>query len=155
MKLGPTDQRLGKWGGKMNRRFGLKTLFVLVGLIALALAVYRWDQNSERSSSIRNDLQLTDDQRLDVVFTETLSTVDPWATREKAIVVVDIGDRYRLAELHREMTSSDPDVFEWSVGSVRTRESDGTYIWRRFLRDFDHRPTITEVDDFRDWVAQW
>ena len=107
------------------------------------------------ADAIRNDLQLAKDESLSVVQVETFDPTDPWQTQQKAVVVIQSPAGYRLAEVHQELTSTDPNVFEWSIGTARTRNFAGVDVWLRFVRRFDHDPTVAEIDEFKAWVDQW
>ena len=72
------------------------------------------------------------------------------------VVVIQNGQDYKLAFIYRDPASSNYNFQRWEIGFVMVSAMEGyPGGGGPFSRTFDHFPTDKDIQDLRDWIAQW
>ncbi|MCA9173160.1 MAG: hypothetical protein KDB14_01535 [Planctomycetales bacterium] len=131
-------------------RFSLRTLLVMVTLLALAIVCWRTMTHATIARALRQDLALPRTTSLKLLeFRKELAT-----ERDVALFVTHDGQQYELSQASRHVISPLANS-KWTVDQVSIFYTDGFEQWELFARTYDHFPTRAEIQEFRQWLAQW
>ncbi len=119
---------------------------------AIAIKVC-WKVESALEKQVRQELTLASSERLFVLERHPEKSKDN--DLKELVVVIQNGQEYKLAFIYRDPTSSNHNFRRWEIGFVMVSGTEGYPGGGPFSRTFDHFPTDKDVQDLREWIAQW
>ena len=121
---------------------------VIIGVVLSSCGPFP-EVNQAWRTTFRTDLQLGDKASITLVSHQYADDV------EAAITLVSNEQKHRLMSVWRRPKDDNPNFHRWQVGEIDLFLVDGGGQLIVFEKEYDHRPTKSEIEQFVEWVGKW